>query len=85
MVERRLIRYFVNNFYVLAFVVVALIIGWVLLFVTSHGMLISSEQTGSILRCNYFTGTSVLTMDFNYAPNGLFGRAICPRLVNFGV
>ena len=64
-------------------------LAWLALFMTSHGVLVRSLQhrpvnaEQDVLTCTYFTGMSVVEREFWYAPNNLFGRAICPRLYDF--
>ena len=75
---------------ILGVAVVGLIGVLVALFLTSHGVLIDSElvqshqpQGQAHLECSYFTGSSIVTTEFWYSPNGFMGRALCPRLHDF--
>lgn len=59
-------------------------VGWLALFLTTHGILIGSTTatTGHgrpVLKCNYFTGVSVVTIDF-----WLAHQLGCPRLYDLG-
>ena len=61
---------------------------WLLLYLSSaavlvrgQGPLTKAEGGSEYLRCTYFTGVGVVTTEYWYAPNGLFGRAACPRLI----
>jgi hypothetical protein len=62
---------------------------WLALFFTGSGVLIHGERQRlpddrqDSLACRYFIGTSVVERTFWYSPNGLMGRAICPRLIRF--
>lgn len=37
-----------------------------------------------VLNCTYFTGASIYRRQLVYAPGGIAGAAICPRLVYLG-
>jgi len=78
-----------SGFLALAGFVVALLVGWGLLFFTTSGVLVASEgplrqdNDGlDSLRCTYFHGTGVTTISYWYSENGILGKAICPRLVS---
>jgi hypothetical protein len=70
-------------------IVAAALIGWLVLTLTTHGVLVWSERHRpadagqDVLTCSYFTGLGIASVDFWYSPNNIFGRAICPRLRNF--
>lgn len=61
-------------------------VAWGALFLSSYGILVGSSQARKsgdgqdTLTCRYFIATSVISVDYWYSPNGLFGRAACPRL-----
>jgi hypothetical protein len=68
--------------------VLAAIIGWGALFLSSSAILVGSEivpsqQAGgqSSLTCSYFTGTGLIERMFWYSKDGVMGKAACPRLV----
>ena len=61
------------------------------LSLTGTGVLIHSQgperlhaNDGQVgLRCSYFTGLSVVRIEYWYSPNGMMGRTVCPRVVKF--
>lgn len=58
------------------------VLAWVLLYLTSYGILVSSSQHGdppSTLRCTYFIGTVFHSVDYDLAR-----RQGCPWLWKFG-
>jgi hypothetical protein len=66
-----------------------LLISWAALFVSSKAVLIRGEKIEKSrpgdqahLSCWYFTGTGTFERTFWHDPNGAWGRAACPRLVN---
>lgn len=65
------------------------IAAWLLLFFSSHGILVWSEQfrapehSQDTLACYYFTGLSVVKKEFWYAPNDFMGRSVCASLYDF--
>ena len=65
-----------------------LALGWIVLFLSSSGILVNSEvrewgQKDKLV-CHYFTGISVIQIYYLYSPDGSWGRSICPRLYSFG-
>lgn len=71
--------------------VVAVITGilWCILYFSSSAVLISAKgphkagEHSETLSCEYFTGTSTITKQYWYSPNGIMGKEACPRLINF--
>lgn len=62
-------------------------IAWLLLFITSHGVLIksktymaSSNAASEVLVCTYFIGTSTDSVEFWRSI-----RSTCPRLYNYSL
>lgn len=60
------------------------------LFVTSSAILVKSDGPSfhgggkqESLVCSYFTGLGFLEQEFWYSPNGIMGRAACPRFISF--
>lgn len=70
----------------LAFVsALAVIIGWMVLFFSGHGLLIGSTTPDGgmgMLKCRYFTGASVVERKFLYTKGGALGRDSCPSTVH---
>lgn len=62
----------------------ALVIGWMALFLSGRGLLVwfsqPNEKVG-MLHCHYFTGTGFVERQFLYSKQGFLGRDTCPRLV----
>lgn len=62
----------------------AVIIAWLVLFFSGHGLLIGSTTPDGgvgMLKCRYFTGASVVDRAFLYTRGGALGRDSCPRSV----
>ena len=61
---------------------------WLLLFFSNSGVLINGQKIASesgkneVLKCKYFIATSIITVEYWYAPNGILGRAACPRVMD---
>ncbi|TJW14940.1 MAG: hypothetical protein E5W82_09445 [Mesorhizobium sp.] len=74
-------------------IMIAAVAAYVLLLLSNSGVLVGSElvqadpvreaagQAQDYFYCRYFTGRSVIQVDFWYSPNGIMGRAQCPFLV----
>lgn len=58
---------------------------WAYIYLTTSGVLVGSQlsrpvsASQDVLKCSYFTGTSIIEKEFWYA--GAFGRDVCPRLI----
>jgi hypothetical protein len=69
--------------------VIALVLSWVALFLSSSAILVWSETVPpkkagdqTSLTCSYFTGPGIIEQSFWYHANGGFwGVSACPRLV----
>jgi hypothetical protein len=65
---------------------VATLLGWIAILVTSHGPLVSADRlrpanaASDMLVCRYFTGFAVVSVEFRHSPDGIDGHAACPRL-----
>ncbi|TGP24886.1 hypothetical protein EN827_07080 [Mesorhizobium sp. M1D.F.Ca.ET.184.01.1.1] len=74
-------------------IIIAAVAAYVLLLLSNSGVLVGSElvqadpvrkaagEAQDYFHCRYFTGRSVVEIDFWYSPNGFMGRAQCPFLV----
>ena len=68
-----------------------LVASCLILFLTGTGVLINSQGPERLhanngqdrLRCSYFTGLSIINIEYRYSPNGIVGRTVCPRVVKF--
>lgn len=63
---------------------------WGLLLLTSHGILYEAvvhepakPNDQATLTCSYFTGLGAASRQYWYSPNGMMGRDVCPRLIDF--
>lgn len=67
-------------------VVWVVILAWAILFFTSKGVLISSSERtgalGTILVCEYFTGTGVIKHEHLKTEFSVLGHEICPRIAD---
>jgi hypothetical protein len=61
---------------------------WVYLFASSQAILTHSQgpfkeqdENSKILQCTYLTGLGFITQEYWYAPNGVMGKAACPRII----
>ena len=58
---------------------------WLALFLSGRGMLVwftePNENVG-MLKCQYFTGTSVVERQFLFTKQGFLGRDTCPRWID---
>ena len=72
-----------------SWIVIALALGWLVLFLSSSGVLVFSHQhrpAGAgqdVLSCSYFSGVSIIEKQFWYSENGILGREACPRIHRF--
>jgi hypothetical protein len=71
-------------------VALAIVVAWLALFLSSRGVLVSSERVPSAqqggqdtLRCTYFIATGFQAYEYWYSPNDIMGRSVCPRLRSF--
>jgi hypothetical protein len=58
---------------------------WLALFFSGRGMLVWFTEPGQnvgMLKCQYFTGTSVVERQFLFTKQGFLGRDACPRFID---
>ncbi len=73
----------------IAIIIFIVLIGWLILFFSSSGILVYGEspkiKSGNgqeTIECIYFTGTGFIHTNYWYSPNGILGRPACPRIVD---
>jgi hypothetical protein len=68
-------------------IAIGVVLVWAGLFFSSRAVLVWSEMVTpahgaqASMQCTFFTGVGVVTAEYWYSANGMFGRAACPRIV----